>query len=44
LLIESAGGQVIVKPSPLDEKKIAVIAWNGNIDLNELESSIPKTS
>ena len=44
LLVESAGGRVIVKPSPLDEKKIAVIAWNGNIDLNELDSSTPKTS
>jgi myo-inositol-1(or 4)-monophosphatase len=44
LLVESAGGQVIVKASPLDEKKIAIIAWNGNIDLKELERSIPKTT
>jgi myo-inositol-1(or 4)-monophosphatase len=44
LLVESAGGHVNVKTSPLDEKKIAVIAWNGNIDLNELESSLPKTA
>jgi len=44
LLVESAGGQVTVKTSPLDEKKIAVVAWNGNIDLKELESSIPKTT
>jgi myo-inositol-1(or 4)-monophosphatase len=44
LLVESAGGQVKVKTSPLDEKKIAIIAWNGNIDLNELESFIPKTT
>jgi len=44
LLVESAGGQVNVKPSPLDEEKIAVVAWNGNIDLKELESSIPKTT
>ena len=42
LLVESAGGQVIVRPSPLDDKKIAVIAWNGKIDLNEIESSISK--
>jgi myo-inositol-1(or 4)-monophosphatase len=44
LLVESAGGQVSVKPSPLDEKKIAVIAWNGNIDLSELQGSLPKTT
>jgi myo-inositol-1(or 4)-monophosphatase len=44
LLVESAGGQVIVKTSPLDEKKIAIVAWNGNIDLKELERSIPKTT
>jgi myo-inositol-1(or 4)-monophosphatase len=44
LLVECAGGQVIAKPSPLDEKKIAVIAWNGKIELNELQSAIPKTT
>jgi len=44
LLVESAGGQINVKTSPLDEKKIAIVAWNGNISLKELESSVPKTT
>jgi myo-inositol-1(or 4)-monophosphatase len=44
LLVECAGGQVTTKPSPLDEKKIAVIGWNGKIGLGELQSAIPKTT
>ena len=41
LLVECAGGRVIVQPSPLDQKKIAIVAWNGKIDLNDLESTTP---
>jgi myo-inositol-1(or 4)-monophosphatase len=41
LLVECAGGRVIVQPSPLDEKKIAIVAWNGKIGLNDLDGTTP---
>jgi hypothetical protein len=41
LLVECSGGRVTVKPSPLDQKKIAIVAWNGKIDLNESETATP---
>jgi hypothetical protein len=41
LLVECAGRRVTVKPSPLDQKKIAIVAWIGKIDLNKLETATP---
>jgi myo-inositol-1(or 4)-monophosphatase len=34
LLVESAGGNVKTRQSPIDEKKIAIVASNGRVDLN----------
>jgi myo-inositol-1(or 4)-monophosphatase len=36
LLVESAGGSVKTRQSPIDEKKIAIVASNGRVDLNWL--------
>jgi myo-inositol-1(or 4)-monophosphatase len=37
LLVESAGGIVKTRRSPIDEKKMAIVASNGRVDLNWLD-------
>jgi myo-inositol-1(or 4)-monophosphatase len=34
LLVEAAGGKMLVEPSAIEENKLSVIAWNGQLDLH----------
>jgi myo-inositol-1(or 4)-monophosphatase len=38
LLVEAAGGKMLVGPSPIEENKLSVIASNGQLDLPISES------
>jgi myo-inositol-1(or 4)-monophosphatase len=38
LLVEAAGGKIVVGPSPIEENKLSVIASNGLLDLSISES------
>ena len=44
LLVNCAGGRLAIAPSAVQNEKLSVIAWNGKIELNELQSAIPKTT
>jgi myo-inositol-1(or 4)-monophosphatase len=37
LLVEAAGGKMLVQPSTIEENKLSVTAWNGQLDLQTLE-------
>ncbi len=40
LLLQQAGGKVVLKQSPMDENKFAILASNGKVDLTEQEEDM----
>jgi myo-inositol-1(or 4)-monophosphatase len=41
LLVECAGGAIAVSPSPVQEGKLSIVAWNGRIDRSSITKVYP---